>query len=72
MTASGGTGAVSAPYSGSGYAFDTAGFPDEVASEAVGDNVATTYSVRYVSNISNTTAPGQYSSTLTYIMVPSF
>ncbi len=72
MTATGGSGAVSAPYSGAGFALDTASFPDEVANASSGDSVTTTYSVRYITNISSTTEPGDYTSTLMYILVPNF
>ncbi len=72
MTASGGSGSVSVPYAASGFALDTGSFPDEIASAASGDGVATVYSVRYLANISNTKPPGSYTATLTYIMVPSF
>lgn len=72
MTASGGDGTVSAPYADSGFAFDINNFPDEVASDANGDDVATTYSVRYLGNISADTSAGSYSAVLTYIITAGF
>lgn len=71
MTASGGSGAVTAPYAASGFALDTAAFPDEVAS-AAGSSANTTYSVRYVANITSSTEAGAYSSTLTYVATANF
>lgn len=72
ITASGGNGTVSVPYVASGFAFDTGAFPDQIASDPDGDNNATTYSLRYVANISATTGAGNYSSTLTYIITATF
>ncbi len=71
MTASGGSGAVSAPYAASGFAFDTAAFPDEVAA-ATGASANTTYSVRYLANIASDTEAGAYTATLTYIATANF
>jgi hypothetical protein len=66
-----GSGSVTAPYAASGFALDTAGFPSQVASGA-GDGTTTTYSVRYLGNISPTTAAGTYTSMLTYIVTGTF
>ncbi len=71
MTASGGSGTVTAPYAASGFALDTAAFPDQVAS-AAGSSADTTYSVRYVANVGAQTEAGTYTSTLTYVAVPNF
>ncbi|MFA6511982.1 MAG: right-handed parallel beta-helix repeat-containing protein [Patescibacteria group bacterium] len=71
MTASGGSGAVSAPYAASGFALDTAAFPDEVVSSSTADS-GTTYSARYLANISGPTEAGIYNAILTYIVVGSF
>ncbi len=70
-TATGGIGTVSAPYAAAGFAFDTAAFPDEVAS-ATGASANTTYSLRYVGNISANTEAGSYSATLTYVASANF
>ena len=71
LVPSGGTGAVTAPYAASGFAFDTAAFPDQVASaSAPSDN--TTYSARYIANIASITEAGNYSATLTYTATANF
>jgi hypothetical protein len=73
VTASGGSGTASSPYNhASNYAYDGVSVPDEVASAATGDNTLTTYSVRYLGNISPTTEAGSYSSTLTYVVTGNF
>ena len=72
MTATGGNGAVSAPYAAAGFALDTAAFPDQIASDPDGDDVSTTYSVRYLANITAQTEAGSYISTLTYIVTGTF
>ncbi len=71
MTASGGSGAVTAPYAASGFAFDSAAFPDQVAS-ASGASANTTYSVRYLANITSSTEAGAYTATLTYVATANF
>ncbi|MEK7557521.1 MAG: hypothetical protein AAB538_06070, partial [Patescibacteria group bacterium] len=70
-TASGGSGAVSAPYAASGFAFDTAAFPDEVAA-ATSASANTTYSMRYLANITAQTEAGAYTATLTYVATANF
>lgn len=70
-TATGGSGSVSAPYAASGFAFDTAAFPDQVASAST-SSAATTYSIRYLANISVGTEPGNYATTLTYVATANF
>jgi hypothetical protein len=71
MTASGGSGAVSAPYAAAGFALDTAAFPDIVAT-ASGSSANTTYSARYIANITSNTEAGSYTSTLTYVATANF
>lgn len=71
FTASGGAGTVSVPYAASGFAFDTASFPDQVASSS-GPSATTTYSARYLANIAAITQAGSYSTTLTYTAVANF
>jgi len=68
---SGGSGVVSAPYADTGFAFDTAAFPDQVAS-AAGASANTTYSVRYLANITPSTEAGAYTATLTYVATANF
>jgi hypothetical protein len=69
--ASGGSGAVSAPYAAAGFAFDTAAFPDEVAASTV-STATTTYSARYIANIAANTEAGSYTTTLTYVATGRF
>jgi len=66
-----GTGTVTAPYAASGFALDTASFPDQVAS-GTGDSSNTIYSLRYLGNISTLTEAGDYKANLTYIMTGTF
>jgi len=68
---SGGSGTVSAPYADTGFAFDTAAFPDELAT-ASGASANTTYSVRYIANIAANTEAGSYSATITFIASANF
>lgn len=71
MTATGGSGTVSVPYAAAGFAFDTAAFPDQVAT-ATGASSNTTYSARYIANITASTEAGSYTSTLTYVATANF
>lgn len=72
MTATDGSGTVSAPYAaGTGYAFDSVNFPDQIAS-ATAATANTTYGVRYVANIASNTEAGSYTSTLTYTASANF
>ena len=71
LTASGGSGSVSAPYAAAGFAFDTAAFPDAIAS-ASGATTNTTYSVRYLANINASTEAGIYTGAVTYVATANF
>lgn len=71
LTAAGGSGSVAAPYSAAGFALDTAAFPDQVAS-AGGSSANTTYSARYIANITANTEAGSYSSVITYIATANY
>jgi len=74
ISASGGNGSVTSPYnhaSNYAYAADEA-TSDEIASDADGDDVTTTYSIRYLGNISAATDAGSYSAVLTYTITASF
>jgi hypothetical protein len=71
ITASGGAGTVSAPYNGSGFAFDIANFPDLVASASTSSS-NTTYSFRYLTNISPSSPAGIYSAALIYVATGNF
>jgi len=71
MEVTSGTGAVDSPYAASGFAFDTASFPDQIANGA-GDEVNTIYSVRYVGNIATLTQSGSYQARLNYLATSTF
>ncbi len=72
MTATGGSGAVTAPYADSGFAYAAdASTASQVASVS-GSSTATTYSVRYLANITATTEAGSYQGTYTYTISASF
>ena len=71
--ASGGVGSVVSPYAGSGFAFDaTSSSSSIVASASSGDGATTTYSVRTVATIDSLLNYGNYSTNLTYTIVPNF
>ena len=72
--ATGGSGVVQAPYSGSGFGLptNTNTVPSVIASESVGDGVSTTYSMHYVANAASNTPAGKYTTTLTYILTGTF
>jgi hypothetical protein len=71
LTASGGSGAVNAPYAASGFAFDSGAFPDQVATSSSA-STNTTYSARYLANITASTEAGSYTATLTYVATANF
>lgn len=71
FTATGGIGTVSAPYAAAGFAFDTAAFPDQIAT-ATGVSTNTTYSARYLANIAASTDAGAYAATVTYVVTANF
>ena len=74
--ATGGSGVVQTPYSGSsgtgGFASDADVNPSIIASESSGDGIPTTYSMHYIANISPSTPAGKYTTTLTYILTGTF
>jgi hypothetical protein len=73
MTSSGGSGSVFSPYSASGFAYSaTATTSSQVAGDAVGDNATTTYSVRYIANVSPFTDPASYTAGLVYVATANF
>ena len=72
MTATGGDGSVSSPYAASGFAYTgTASTPATVATSIL-PSATTTYSVRYIANISPTTEAGSYTANHTYIATGNF
>ena len=71
-TATGGSGTVTVPYAAAGFAYaGTAGATSQIAASTVA-TVATTYSVRYLANISTIIPAGAYSATLTYVATANF
>ncbi|MBP6949221.1 MAG: hypothetical protein KBB50_04095, partial [Candidatus Pacebacteria bacterium] len=59
VTASGGSGTVVSPYNGTGFAYSaTATTSSQIASATSGDDITTTYSIRYMANTSNVTDYG--------------
>ena len=72
MTATGGSGTVTAPYAAAGYAYTgTAAVPAQVASYT-GPSATTTYSVRYLANIAALTEAGSYTTAHTYVATGNF
>ncbi|TXI10810.1 MAG: hypothetical protein E6Q68_07420, partial [Polynucleobacter sp.] len=73
LTASGGIGAVTAPYAASGFAYAaTATTTSQVASAASGDSATTTYSVRYMTNVAPITEAGSYRANIVYVVTANF
>lgn len=70
-TATGGTGAVAAPYGAAGFAYATSSFPSTLAT-ASGATANTTYSIRYLANITSNTEAGIYTANLSYIATANF
>jgi hypothetical protein len=70
-TAAGGIGAVSAPYAAAGFAFATSTFPNALAT-ANAASANTTYSVRYLANISANTEAGVYTGAVQYLTTANF
>ena len=61
------------PYAASGFAYGaTATTSSQLASASTGDNATTTYSVRYVANISPITPANAYTSNIVYIATANF
>ncbi len=72
MTSTGGSGTVSVPYAAAGFAY--AGTPTvsgEVARSTI-PSANTTYSVRYLANISAVTKAGSYNTSHTYVATGNF
>ena len=70
-TATGGSGAVSAPYAAAGFAFATSSIPSTLAT-ASGATANTTYSLRYIANIAANTEAGVYTAAVRYIATANF
>jgi hypothetical protein len=71
LTVNSGTGSTSSPYSTTNWAFDTAAFPDLVAT-GIGDSITTVYGLRYMANIAALSEAGRYGSTVTYIVTAMY
>ncbi len=72
LTASGGSGSVTAPYAASGYAYaSTASTTSQVAS-ASGPSATTTYSVREIANIAAVTEAGTYTTNQTFVATATY
>ncbi len=73
-TASGGSGAVSAPFNGSSgnYGFGTSPLSGATFASATVATATTTYNVNYAANISTLTPAGSYTTTLTYVATANF
>jgi hypothetical protein len=70
--ATGGSGTVSAPYAAAGYAYTAnATTPVAVATSTV-PSATTTFSVRYLANISPVTEAGSYTTSHTYVATGNF
>lgn len=65
VTAAGGSGAAVSPYASANYAYNATTTQDDIATSSV-PSLTTTYSITYIGNITATTEPGSYSTTLTY------
>ena len=70
-TATGGIGAVAAPYAAAGFAYATSSFPSTLAT-ASGSTANTTYSIRYLANIAANTEAGVYTANLSYVATANF
>jgi hypothetical protein len=71
--ATGGSGTVSSPYAASGFAYAaTATTSSQIANLGSGDNATTTYSLRYMTNISSVTEAGQYQGAMVYTITANF
>lgn len=69
----GGTGAVTTSYAGSGFAYAaSSSTASSVATETVGDALDTTYSIRYLVNIDPFMPAGDYATNLVYVVTPNF
>lgn len=72
ITASGGSGTVSAPYAASGYAYAASGSTADEIAASTAASLTTTYSMRYLANIAATTEAGSYTTNHTYVATGNF
>ena len=71
LTINSGTGSTSTPYSTANWAFDSAAFPDLIAT-GLGDSITTIFGARYMANTAALTEFGSYSSALTYTVTATY
>lgn len=71
LTVNSGTGSSTSPYNTSLWAYDTANFPDQIAT-GNGDSITTVFGARYMANISALSEAGIYRATLTYIVTAMY
>ncbi len=67
-----GTGSVSSPYAASGFAYAATASTPSILGTGTGDSTTTTFSLRYVANITTATEPGSYTAALSYIATANF
>lgn len=73
VVATGGSGIVSSPYSATGFAYSATDIlPSQIAYASIGDEATTTYSVRYIANVSTVTWYGSYTASLIYVATANF
>lgn len=65
VSAAGGSGSAVAPYASADYAYNATTTQDDIATSTV-PSTTTTFSITYIGNITATTEPGSYATTLTY------
>lgn len=73
LTVSGGSGTSTSPYNSNAFAYAaTATTSSQVASASVGDNATTTFSVRYLANITPITETEAYKANIVYVVTANF
>ncbi len=71
-TASGGSGAVQAPFAASGYAWTPTASTAVTLASVGGPSATTTYSLRYLANIDAVTEAGTYTANHTYVATATY
>jgi hypothetical protein len=73
VVAYGGSGTTTSPYNGTGFAYSaTATTTSQISSATIGDNATTTFSVRYLANISPSTPAASYTANIIYVVTANF
>ncbi len=73
IVAFGGSGTSTSPYNGTGFAYAaSATTSSQVANATIGDNATTTFSVRYLANITASTQASSYTSNVIYVVTANF